>query len=132
MKNVSSTTSGRSADGDPALTALLRTAYAAPSDDAYWQRLETRVMSRLADTPMTAWWNVLSEWRLIGAAAAMLALLLTGATIARELSVTSTSSEVAAGAVMESGFSTDDAILTARGRRLPADAPERYLEPFGY
>ncbi|MEI6740614.1 MAG: hypothetical protein WCK74_09915 [Gemmatimonadaceae bacterium] len=124
--------SDRSAGADPALSALLRSAYAPPAEDAYWERLEQRVLARLSDTPVTAWWNVLSEWRLIGAAAALLAVALTGATIVRELSNAQTSSEMAAGAVIESGFSVDEATLTARGRRLPPDAPERYLEPFGY
>ncbi len=124
--------SDRSAGADPALSALLRGTYAAPTEEAYWQRLEQRVLTRLSDTPVTAWWNVLSEWRLLGAVAALVAVVLTGATIARELSTAQRSSEMAAGAVMESGFSIDDATLTARGRRLPPDAPERYLEPFGY
>ena len=49
----------RSAGADPDVTALLRAVYAAPADEGYWQGLEQRVMSRLNESPVVAWWSVL-------------------------------------------------------------------------
>jgi hypothetical protein len=123
----------RSAGGDPDVTALLRAAYAAPRDDNYWQGLEQRVMARLTESPVVAWWSVLSEWRTAGAIAATLALLLAGATVVREVSLEQARRETVARAAIESGIPGEDATFTFGGRnRLAPDAPERYLDPFDY
>jgi len=124
---------GRSAGADAEITALLRTAYAAPGDDGYWQSLEQRVMARLNESPVVAWWAVLSEWRTAGAIAATVALLLAGATMVREVSIERNAREMALRQAIDAGMPADDATFSFRvGGRLPADAPERYLDPFAY
>ena len=133
MKDFKPRDHGRSDGADAELTALLRATYAAPRDNSYWAGLEQRVMSRLNDSPITAWWSVMSEWRTAGAVAAAVALLLVGGTVVRELSIEQSAREIAARAAIESGMPSDDATLSFRGgKRLPADAPERYLDPFDY
>ena len=69
MKDFKRIDNERSAGADPALTALLRDAYAAPVDDGYWQGFEQRIMARLSDSPVVSWWSVMSEWRTAGAVA---------------------------------------------------------------
>ena len=133
MKDFKRTDNERSAGADADVTALLRAVYAAPRDEGYWQGLEQRVMSRLNETPVVAWWSVLSEWRTAGAIAATVALLLAGATVMRDVALERSAREIAARAVIESGIPVDDATFSFGGRmRLPADAPERYLDPFDY
>ena len=130
MKDFKGTDNERSMGADADVTALLRSVYAAPRDEGYWHGLEQRVMSRLNESPVVAWWSVLSEWRTAGAIAATLALLLAGATLVRDVAH---DREIAARAVIESGLPMDDATFSFGGRgRLPADAPERYLDPFDY
>jgi hypothetical protein len=89
MTNYQRTGTDRSPGADPAVTALLRAAYTAPSDDNYWQAFEKRVMSRINEAAPVAWWGVFSEWRQAGAIAATVALLLAGFAIARDLQTTS-------------------------------------------
>ncbi|MBL0169392.1 MAG: hypothetical protein IPP90_01520 [Gemmatimonadaceae bacterium] len=133
MKDFKRIDNERSAGADPDVTALLRAAYAAPPDEGYWTSLEQRVLARLNDSPVVAWWSVLAEWRTAGAVAATIALLLAGATVVREVTLERTASETVARAAIESGVPVDDATFSFGGRiRLPADAPERYLDPFDY
>ena len=130
MKDFKRTDNERSTGADADVTALLRSVYAAPRDEGYWLGLEQRVMSRLNESPVVAWWSVLSEWRTAGAIAATLALLLAGATLVRDVAH---DREIAVRTVIESGLPVDDATFSFGGRmRLPADAPERYLDPFDY
>jgi hypothetical protein len=133
MKDFKRIDNERSAGADPDVTALLRAAYAAPREEGYWMGLEQRVMSRLNESPVVAWWSVLSEWRTAGAIAATIALLLAGATVVREVTIDQTTRETVARAAIESGVPVEDATFSFGGRvRLPADAPERYLDPFDY
>jgi hypothetical protein len=133
MKDFKRTDNERSAGDDADVTALLRAVYAAPRHEGYWEGLEQRVMSRLNESPVVAWWSVLSEWRTAGAIAATLALLLAGATLVRDVALERSAREVVAGAVIDSGLPVDDATVSFGARlRLPADAPERYLDPFDY
>jgi len=130
MKDFKKTDNERSTGADADVTALLRSVYAAPLDEGYWQGLEQRVMSRLNESPVVAWWSVLPEWRTAGAIAATVALLLAGATLVRDVAL---EREMAVRTVIESGMPVDDATFSFGGRmRLPADAPERYLDPFDY
>lgn len=125
--------SERSAGDDAVVTALLRSAYVAPTDNGYWTGLEQRIMSRLNDSPVLAWWSVLAEWRTAGAVAATIGLMLAGATVVREVSIERHAQEVAARAALEAGMPADEATFSYGGRsRLPADAPERFLDPFDY
>ena len=133
MKDIRRIDNSRSAGDDPAVTALLRATYAAPADDSYWQGLEQRVMSRIAESPVVAWWSVLSEWRTAGAVAATLALALAGATLLREVSLERANRANVARAAIEMSMPSDDATFSfGRRERLAPDAPERYLDPFDY
>ena len=52
----------------------LRSLYAAPAGDAYWNELESRIMARVADVEL-GWWTELDRWvRPAIAAAAVLPL----------------------------------------------------------
>ncbi len=133
MKDFKRIDNERSAGADPDVTALLRAAYAAPRDEGYWQGLEQRVLSRLNESPVVAWWSVLSEWRTAGAVAATIALLLAGGTVVREVTLERSARETVARAAIDSGVPVDEATFSFGARtRLPADAPERYLDPFDY
>lgn len=133
MKDFKRIDNERSAGADPDVTALLRAAYAAPRHEGYWDGLEQRVMARLNDSPVVAWWAVLSEWRTAGAIAATVALLLAGATVVREVTMARSEREMALRQAIDAGMPADDATFSFRiGGRLPADAPERYLDPFDY
>jgi hypothetical protein len=57
----------------------LRSLYAAPSADGYWNELEARIMSRVADVEL-GWWTELDRW--IRPALAAAAVLLVAAGIA--------------------------------------------------
>lgn len=63
---------------DESLSALIRDAYAPPAGEAYWPRLEQRIMSRVAAESQgeAAWWSVLAPWArpALVAAAAIFAL----------------------------------------------------------
>ena len=107
MTNFQRTGTDRSPGADPAVTSLLRAAYAAPSDDSYWQSLEKRVMARINESAPVAWWGVFSEWREAGVIAATIALLLAGATMVREQQYAESARQLAAGAAYSSIF--DDA-----------------------
>jgi hypothetical protein len=53
----------------------LRSLYAAPAGDAYWNELESRIMARVADVEL-GWWTELDRWvrpALVAAAALLLA-----------------------------------------------------------
>ena len=52
----------------------LRSLYAAPAGDAYWNELEARIMARVADVEL-GWWTELDRWvrpALLAAAALLL------------------------------------------------------------
>jgi hypothetical protein len=63
-----------STDGDEVVRGL-RSLYAAPAGDAYWNELEARIMARVADVEL-GWWTELDRWvrpALVAAAALLLA-----------------------------------------------------------
>lgn len=66
---------------EDALTRALRALIAPPSDSAYWQELEARIMARLGDED--AWWSPFRSWVRAGAVAAALALVAASALVAR-------------------------------------------------
>lgn len=49
-----------STDDDEVIRGL-RSLYAAPSGDAYWNELESRIMARVADVEL-GWWTELERW----------------------------------------------------------------------
>jgi hypothetical protein len=115
------------------VTALLRAAYAAPSDDNYWQSFEKRVMARINESAPVAWWAVFSEWRQAGVIAATIALLLAGATMVREQQFAENARQLAAGAAYYTIFEDANgdvsvAFTVPLSDSTPVGAPERYLD----
>lgn len=144
--NVTRNDNGHGPDADPRVTDLLRSHYAAPQDETYWNGLEERVMLgvtrgivRINDL-RPAWWSGFGEFRTAdlrnaGLIAATIALLVAGATFARDAQLDASARAMAQRAAVESALPLplDDATLTSRVRvRLPEDAPERYLHPLDY
>jgi hypothetical protein len=60
----------------------LRSLYAAPAGDAYWNELESRIMARVADVEL-GWWTELDRWVRPALAAAAVLLLAAGAAMVR-------------------------------------------------
>ena len=62
-------------DRDPRVTRLLREEYRAPSDPAYWDALESRILGYVLATPPTSaeWWEAFAGWTRAGLVAAALA-----------------------------------------------------------
>jgi len=55
----------------------LRSLYAAPAGDAYWNELQARIMARVADVEL-GWWNELDRWVRPALAAAAVLLITAG------------------------------------------------------
>lgn len=141
---------GRGPDADPQVTDLLRSHYAAPQDESYWNGLEERVMQSVTKNVTRgvtriselrpAWWSGFGEFRAAdiraaGLIAATIALLIAGATFVREAEIDASHRELAAREAVESALPLplDDATLSSRVRpHLADDAPERYLNPLDY
>jgi len=60
----------------------LRSLYAAPSGDAYWNELEARIMARVADVELD-WWTELDRWVRPALAAAAVLLIAAGVAMFR-------------------------------------------------
>jgi len=60
----------------------LRSLYAAPGGDAYWNELEARIMARVADVEL-GWWTELDRWVRPALAAAAILLLAAGVAMFR-------------------------------------------------
>jgi hypothetical protein len=70
-------------DGADAVVASgLRSLYAAPAGDAYWNELEARIMARVADVEL-GWWTELDRWVRPAVAAAAVLLLAAGVAMFR-------------------------------------------------
>ena len=75
-------------EGDAKITETLRDIYAPPAEGAYWDALETRIMStirahRQAIIPVN-WWTDLATWAAPGLAAAALLFVVAGALLSRQ------------------------------------------------
>ena len=70
-----------STDDDEVVRGL-RSLYAAPSGDAYWNELESRIMGRVSDVEL-GWWTELDRWVRPALAAAAVLLLAAGAAMFR-------------------------------------------------
>ncbi|HEV7388535.1 MAG TPA: hypothetical protein VGN73_07990 [Gemmatimonadaceae bacterium] len=75
-------------EGDARITEMLRDVYAPPAEGAYWDGLETRIMSyikahRQALIPVN-WWSDLANWAAPGLAAAALLFIAAGALWSRQ------------------------------------------------
>lgn len=78
-------------EGDARLTEMLRDVYAPPGEGAYWDALEGRVMSYIADHRLAMvraipvnWWSDLASWAAPGLAAAALLFVAAGALWSRQ------------------------------------------------
>jgi hypothetical protein len=69
-------------EGDEEVVRGLRSLYAAPSGDAYWNELEARIMSRVSDVELT-WISELDRWVRPALAAAAMLLLAAGVAMFR-------------------------------------------------
>jgi hypothetical protein len=67
---------------DDEMVSGLQSLYAAPSGEGYWNELEARIMSRVADVEL-GWWTELDRWVRPALAAAAALLLATGAAMYR-------------------------------------------------
>jgi hypothetical protein len=72
---------GLSHDDDEVVRGL-RSLYAAPAGDAYWNELESRIMARVADVEL-GWWTELDRWIRPAVAAAAVLLLAAGVAMFR-------------------------------------------------
>lgn len=69
-------------DDDQDVTHGLRRLYAAPTADAYWSELESRIMARVADVEL-GWWVELDRWVRPALAAAAVLILAAGVAMFR-------------------------------------------------
>jgi hypothetical protein len=67
---------------DDDIVSGLRSLYAGPSGDSYWNELESRIMARVADVER-GWWTELDRWARPAIAAAAVLLLAAGAAMFR-------------------------------------------------
>jgi hypothetical protein len=67
---------------DTVVVSGLRSLYAAPAGDAYWNELESRIMARVADVEL-GWWTELDRWVRPAIAAAAVLLLAAGVAMFR-------------------------------------------------
>lgn len=116
---------------DETLTRLIGQAYAPPVDaaasEAYWARLEQRIMSKVAEAPAdTRWWTVLAPWARTGLIAAAAIFGLAGL-INQQLG--QVDSELAYDSVVEAttpdDFATSQELLTLQNG--PDGAAVRYF-----
>jgi len=141
MKDFRQINDGRSEGDDPAISALLRSAYSAPTSGSYWAGLEQRVMARVKEAQPLAWWTVFSEWRTAALVAATMALLLAGAAMVRQRALDPSTSPMANSVPSDTTYDLalkraldgDGVTFTSIPRRkLPEDAPERDLNPLDW
>ena len=107
-------------DRDPRVTRLLREEYRAPSDPAYWDGLESRILAYVRATPPAAaeWWEAFAGWTRVGLVAAAVAVAVALSALLRTRDV---EARVAYEAVVEQPPAT---LASARLGRT-AGAPER-------
>jgi hypothetical protein len=67
---------------DDDLTRALRRLYAAPTDEAYWNALARRIMTRIAEEG-EGWWQPLAAWARFGVLAAGIALAVASVALSR-------------------------------------------------
>ena len=101
--------------GDAELTNALRALYAAPSDETYWDGLESRILAHVARADdMPSWWSELADMARPGLAAAAALIFVAGAALvhSRQAEVSSAYSSV---------ISTSPASLEAASRPSTGD-----------
>lgn len=75
-------------ESDAEITEALRGIYAPPAEGAYWDTLETRIMSKIRSNKSAMipvnWWSDLATWAGPGLAAAALLFMVAGAVWSRQ------------------------------------------------
>ena len=69
-------------NNDDEVARGLRSLYAAPAGDGYWNELEARIMARVADVEL-GWWTELDRWVRPALAAAAVLLMAAGVAMFR-------------------------------------------------
>ncbi len=67
---------------DDDITRVLRSIHAPPADAGYWDRLEARILSAIAEES-DAWWTPYAGWVRAGLVAALLAAVAASVTLTR-------------------------------------------------
>ncbi|MFL5579700.1 MAG: hypothetical protein ACJ8AO_04945 [Gemmatimonadaceae bacterium] len=119
----------RDADELPAATRLaLRSVYAPPGDEAYWDGLEARVLARVrAARAGDDWSHVLVGWARLGIAAAAAAAVVAGLALAQVRREAARQQERAFAAVMDDVSSVPAVAATGPDESRAREATLRYL-----
>jgi hypothetical protein len=102
----------------------LRSLYAAPAGDAYWNELESRIMARVADVEL-GWWTELDRWVRPAMAAAAVLLIAAGIAMFRARQA---ENEIAADSML---FAPSVPVSSAVRPSLEADRDARIRYLFG-
>jgi hypothetical protein len=120
------------------VTDLLRSHYAAPQDETYWNSLEARVMlsvtrglGRISDL-RSAWWSGFGEFRTAdirnaGLIAATIALVVAGATFVREAELAANARAMAQRAAVESAAA--EAAAASAAAAAAVDQTQQSVSP---
>ncbi len=122
-------------EGDERLVPMLRQVYAAPAEGAYWEGLETRVLSlisahRLGLVPLqSSLWSVLERWAAPGLAAAALLFVAAGLFLSRanEAEFRTTYEEVTEPAVVDELPGAVNVVTAPRDGPSEREATFRYV-----
>ena len=75
-------TDERWTSGDAELTSALRALYAAPTEESYWDALESRILAHVArGAQLEGWWSAFGEITRPALAAAAILVLVAGAAV---------------------------------------------------
>ena len=122
-------------EGDERIVRLLRGAYAPPAEDAYWDGLETRILSLLASHRLgivrlqSNLWSVLERWATPGLAAAGLLFIAAGLFLAQpnEPEIQTTYEEVTEPLVVEELPGAVNVVSAPSDRLSQREATFRYV-----
>jgi len=120
----------RDADELPAVVRLaLRSAYAPPGDEGYWEGLEARVLARVRGARAGAddWTHVLVGWARLGIAAAATAALVAGVTLLQLRRQAELEQARAVAQLMEEPSAVPEVAATGRDEARAREATLRYL-----
>lgn len=102
--------------GDAEVTDALRSIYAAPADEGYWDVLETRILARIArGAEERVWWGALVEMTRPGLVAAAALVLAASLAIARSRQLDASSAYVSVISAAPNGVSAPPAASVGDG-----------------
>ena len=110
---------------DDEVVRALRSLFAPPGGDAYWNELESRIMARVSDVEL-GWWTELDRWVRPALSAAAVLLLVAGAAMFR---AHRTEAKIAADTMLSS---SPVPVATAIQPALQDDGDARLRYLFGY